>query len=424
MKRARTLVIVGLIAITGEVVAPSLASAQTAANCTDLPNTVYMGGTTAVIPVIRLMGARLRKYMGVTLLWNENDDGCHSVSQLIYPSNTGARTVYSYYTEASDQPGKVFPNTCNSPINTVPDLVINDVSWSSCLNSYGVTPPVPLPAGIKEFSGPVQGLVPIVANGNRNYDVMVEELQDMYICGGPANVMGFSSSGFIYDYSAAGRGMRELWARGIGVANGSVLSTQVGLGYNSNITAETMVTNYIAPSTSPDLTIGYTSTEYYDQYRGSVRGLKVRGVNQKLAYLPDFDGQSTDKINIREGRYTLQGVLRLIAPVDASGTPTNIRVKHIIDWFQQNPVQDPALQLPFDMNEIYALRGVVPQCAMKVTRDGDLPSFKHYSPPQPCHCSFQVLATGKTDIAGCVPCAGIDAGTCQPGQICSYGYCE
>jgi hypothetical protein len=421
MKRARALVIVGLITIFVGVSEPSSAFAQTASNCTDLTNPVYMAGTTAVIPVIRLMGARLRANMGVTLLWNENADGCYATGQLITPMSGNSRTVYSYYTESSLEPGKVIPYTCNSPLNTVPDLVINDVSWTSCMVSYGSTPPTPLPAGVREFLGPVQGMVSIVPNGNTYYDVTAEELQDLYICGAKANVMSFSNSNFIWDYSAQGSGMRELWARGIGVANGSVLSTGIGLGYFSTITAESMVINYVAPSTSPDLTIGYTSTEYYDQYRGQVRGLKVRGVNQKLAYLPDFDGQSTDKINIREGRYALQGALRLIAPVDASGAPTNLQVKHIIDWFQENPVQDPALQLPFDVNEIYALRGVVPQCAMKVTKDPDTLSFRHYKPPQPCHCSFEFLATGKT---GCVPCAGVDAGTCQPGQSCSHGYCE
>jgi hypothetical protein len=131
---------------------------------------------------------------------------------------------------------------------------------------------------------------------------------------------------------------------------------------------------------------------------------------------------STDKLNIREGRYTLQGTLRLVAAVDSNGVPIPDAAKHVVDWFQGNPVQDPTLQLPFDINEIYAQRGVVPQCAMKVTRDGDMPVFSHYSPPQPCHCSFQVLATGKTCIPGCTACA--DSSTCPTGKICSHGYCE
>jgi len=77
---------------------------------------------------------------------------------------------------------------------------------------------------------------------------------------------------------------------------------------------------------------------------------------------------------------------------------------------------------------------------MKVTNDDDRAVFKHFKPAQPCHCAFQVLATGKTSIPGCVPCTGgsveavdggvVDggatssAGTCAANQICSHGYCE
>jgi hypothetical protein len=423
MMRARTLVIVGLFTIgVGLSVPRSLLAQGGIPACETLTNPVFMAGTTAVIPVIRLMGARL-KQAGVTLLWNENDDGCHAVNLLISPPTNNQKTVFSQYDEAPGQSGKVIVSGCNSLPNKVPDLVINDVSWTSCLLSYGSTGvATPLPSGLKEFQGPVQGLVPIVASSYTYYnDITVPELQDLYVCGGNANILTFTNSASIFDYNYISSGMRELWARGLGFVNGSALTTQIGLGANSNITAETMVTSYIAPATNPEQAFGYTSTEFYDAYRDRVRGLKVRGLNQNLAYWPDSDMTTTDKINIREGRYTLQGALRLIAAVDANGVPTNLGAQHLIDWFQQNTVSDPALQLPFDVTEIYALRGVVPQCAMKVKRDGDAALFKHYKHPQPCHCSFEFLATGKT---GCVPCAGVDAGTCQPGQSCSHGYCE
>jgi hypothetical protein len=184
-----------------------------------------------------------------------------------------------------------------------------------------------------------------------------------------------------------------------------------------------MVISDVAPTTTPDKTIGYTSTEFYDENRDKVRALKVRGVNQNLAYLPDTDLTSTDKINIREGRYTIQGALKLVAYVDPStGVPVNANAAKIIDWIQDNPLSAPALTLPFDLNEIYAQHGVVPQCAMRVTKDGDQPIFKRYKHPKPCHCSFEILATGKTCIPGCTACT--DSSTCPTGKICSHGYCE
>jgi hypothetical protein len=420
MNRAKIFGMVGFCVLAVLAGLPRLAMAQ-GADCSALPNPVYLAGTTAVIPVIRLMGARL-KQVGVTLLWNENSEGCGSVYTLAFGTSAGQRTVYSHYTEDPPQSGKVYSTTCNGPLGRSPDLVINDVAWTSCAAAYSANPsapPTPLPSTFSEFPGPVQGLVPIVAMSFIQYnDITTEELSDLYVCLSNGHILTFTADQLIFDYNSQTSGMRELFARGLGLPNASQFATGAG----SIITAETMVTTYVGPAISPNQTIGYTSTEFYDQYRNRVRALKVRGVNQKLAYWPDSDMTSTDKLNLREGRYTLQGTLRLVAAVDSQGVPIPDAAKHVVDWFQGNPVQDPTLQLPFDINEIYAQRGVVPQCAMKVTRDGDMPVFSHYSPPQPCHCSFQVLATGKTCIPGCTACA--DSSTCPTGKICSHGYCE
>jgi hypothetical protein len=421
MKRVLSVGIISILAMMGfYVLEPWPALAQGIPNCKDLANPVYMGGTTAVIPVIRLLGARL-KQVGVTLLWNENSEGCSSVNSLINPHTLNQRTVFSQYDELPAGSGKVVVTTCNGGIDQIPDLVINDVSYSSCAqSSYGQSI---LPATFKEFSGPVQGLVPIVPYSYTYYnDITIEELQDLYICGENGRILTFSKNGYVYDYNAINSGMRELWGKGIGLRNGSEITTLIGLGANSTLTAESMVKPTVASSTSPDQTIGYTSTEFYDQYRDQVRGLKVRGLNQLLAYWPDSDMTTIDKINIREGRYTLQSPLKLVTAVDATGTPTNPKVKNVVDWIQGNAIADLALQLPFDVNEIFALRGVVPQCAMKVKNDGDMPNFKHYRHEQPCHCSFEMLATGKTTIPGCVACK--DSTICQADQICSHNFCE
>ncbi|MGA7741760.1 MAG: hypothetical protein WBP56_16905 [Polyangia bacterium] len=421
MNRAKTLALAGFCALAALAGSPSLALAQGGIpNCATLPNPVYMAGTTAVIPVIELLGARL-KQVGVTLLWNANTEGCSSVNNFAFPSSGGTEiAVFSQYTEVANQPGKIIVSTCNGSPNQALDLVINDVAFTSCTYFGGK----PLPSTVAEFRGPVQGVVPIVASSYLYYnDITAEELQDLYACGGNGNILTFTNSQDIFDYNGQNSGLRELFARGIGFPNANAFSTQIGLGANSQITAESMVTFYVGPTASPQFTIGYTSTEYYDQYRDLVRALKVRGVNQNLAYWPDSDNASTDKLNIREGRYTLQGTLRLVAAVDPStGVPTDQAAKNVIDWFQGNPVQAPTPQLPFDVNEIYAQRGVVPQCAMKVTTAGDFPVFSHYSPPQPCNCSFLVLATGKTNIPCCVACT--DSSTCQANQVCSHGYCE
>jgi len=427
MKLQGTLAIAGLSLLGATVAGRQAAFAQGGiGNCSDLANPVYMAGTTAVLPVIRHFGAKL-KQVGVTLLWNENSEGCGSVGQLAFPvSSSNSRAIFSHYDETAT--GGVIPTNCNGSLNQIPDLVINDTYWTSCAAAYsdsftstgaGI---IQLPPNVKEFSGPVQGLVPIVAESYLYYsDIMATELLDLYVCGGVAKILTFTDNQTIYDYNCQTSGMRELWARGLGVSNGHVFPGIVGDGCSTNRTAESVITD-VGGSITPDTTIGYTSTEFYDESRGRVRALKVRGVNPQLkAYLPDTDATSTDKINIREGRYTIQGALKLVTVVDPAGVPTSPGAKKIIDWLQDNPLSDPTLQLPFDLNEIYAQHGVVPQCAMRVTKDGDEPLFRHYRHPSPCHCSFDKLATGKASPS-CTACT--DSSTCAASQVCSHGYCE
>jgi hypothetical protein len=421
MMRTTNLAIAGLCLVAAITATNSEALAQGGIpNCDDLPNPIFMSGTTAVLPVIRNFGAKLKK-VGVTLLWNENSEGCGSVQALAFPqSGVAGRPIFSQYDEdPTGATGKVVISTCLAKSGQLPELVINDTYWKSCTAAQGSS--ANLPATLKEFSGPVQGLVPIVTGSYLYYsEITIQELQDLYMCGAKGKILNFSNTATIYDYNCYTSGMRELWARGLGLANGSALPGAVGEGCYTNVNAETMVTTYVAPTIAPDTTIGYTSTEFYDENRDKVRAFKVRGVNQLKAYLPDTDLTSTDKINIREGRYTIQGALKLVATVDANGVPISAGAKKIIDWLLDNPLSDPSLTLPFDLNEIYAQHGVVPQCAMRVTKGADEPVFRHYRHLMPCHCSFEMLATGKTS-PGCSRCA--DSSTCGA-KICSHGYCE
>jgi hypothetical protein len=429
MKRARALAIAGLSLFGALTAGSSHALAQGGIpNCEELEHPIYLGGTTAVLPVIRLFGARLRQ-VKVTLLWNENSEGCGSVGDLVIPPTTvsKARTVYSQYTEVGSGPNsKIIITTCNAKAGQTPDLVINDTNWTSCGASYngaitatGVQT-ISLPPDVKEFLGPVQGLVPIVAGSYLTYsDILETELFALYACGGAAKILTFTESATIFDFNCLTSGMRELWARGIGASNAGVFRANVGGGCNTNRNAESVVSE-VATSGTPDSTIGYTSTEFYDANRDKVRALAVRGVNGQIkAYLPDSSAASIDKINLREGRYTIQSPLKLVAKVDSSGVPINANARLIIDWMLENPLSDPALTLPFDLNEIYAQRGVVPQCAMRVIKNDDSPIFKHYKHPRPCHCSFEMQATGKSS---CKPC--VDPSTCEAGQQCTHGYCE
>jgi hypothetical protein len=406
-----------------------------------------MVGTTAVEPLVRHLGAKLRQLpVPQTLLWNQNSDGCGAVATMAFlGTSTVFQSTFYYYDEPpaaqmDGGPPKISTMACNAKLDHFADLAINDIFWTSCSYSYSDPAHRSLPPRYNEFRGPVQGLVPIVQSSYwYNSDLMAEELQNLYACGAQGNILTFATNSSIYDYNCVSSGMRELWANSLGLQGGA-LTTQIGLGCNSTLTATSMVAQVTAGN--PDSTIGYTSTEVYDENRDLVRALKVRGLNQNLAYLPDTDLTSRDKINIREGRYTIQGALKLVTSVvvdtngqqvlDGNGQlqPDNPAAKRMVDWLQGNPVQDVTLQLPFDIIDIYAQSGVVPQCAMRVTKDTDAPLFQSYQPDAPCNCYFQMQATGSTTISGCSACQ--DSSGCPAGQLCrvhgvgigKQGFCE
>jgi hypothetical protein len=88
-----------------------------------------------------------------------------------------------------------------------------------------------------------------------------------------------------------------------------------------------------------------------------------------------------------------------------------------------------AVSLPgLDMVKIEATHGVVPDCAMHVSRQGEVgktEALASYEPPASCDCKFTKEATG-TAPAECIQCTEGDAGNSCPASRphCNFGFCE
>jgi hypothetical protein len=279
MKRANSSVITGIL-LVASVFDNRTAHAQGGIpNCASLPNPIYMVGTTAVEPLVRRFGAKLNQLaVKQTLLWNQNTDGCSSVSTMAFEGSSWVNTsTFNYYQEVPADGGtKIATLSCNATINGIGDLAINDIFWTSCFQSYGggAASFQSLPAGFKEFAGPVQGLVPIVPSTYYYYnDITAEELLDVFVCGANGKILTFTNNSSILDYNCITSGMRELWANSLGV-RGSAFTVQIGLGCQNGLTA-TSVMEAVATTGALDSTLGYTSTEVYDDNRDNVRPLKV-----------------------------------------------------------------------------------------------------------------------------------------------------
>ena len=74
------------------------------------------------------------------------------------------------------------------------------------------------------------------------------------------------------------------------------------------------------------------------------------------------------------------------------------------------------------VNDVAIKGGLVPQCAMQVTRTRDGGEISLYTPPTPCSCYFERNVPGNTDIpAACTTCSTDNE--CGAGK-CHLGVCE
>jgi hypothetical protein len=177
------------------------------------------------------------------------------------------------------------------------------------------------------------------------------------------------------------------------------------------------VLNAVASSVMPEKTIGILGAEIYETARDRLNALAFQAYKQSKAYYPDSTAAARDKRNLRDGHYTTWSPTVYMTKVGSDGAPANPRARLLLDLILAKPVTpDPG----FDPLEIVISKGLVPQCAMKVSRAVEGGPLSPFAPAEPCSCFFEQKATG-TAPASCQTCTS-DA-TCGAGK-CRHGYCE
>jgi hypothetical protein len=410
--------------------------------CDFLPNKIYLHGTTAVKPLIAVLGARLAALPTPYTLLYQQVDACAAVITVAVNGNVSQRGAPHHYTLAptATKPDAYKDDTCSLNAGTVinPDVGLADVYFNSCPTYYdgalrdSNVNPAGSAAPAMDFLGPIQAMVLITTSGNfsSNY-LLLEEAQAILACGTGAKIYPYVDPAQLYLYDHEG-----------GFTNGVPLMTYDCLALpTSYYPTSTSQATFIVPSisTSPELAVinfmlssinpngafGFVSGENYDEHRDTLKSLAVVGPGQgagNKAYLPDSNASTTDRRNVRDGHYVIQGPLHMIARVGADNVPTSPMAQRFVNWMQGKPGMPGEDPLPFNILDVFAETGVVPQCAMKVIRTSECGAFKPYKDPAPCGCYFESKATGKATPPGCAFCTS--AADCATRQVCSFGFCE
>jgi hypothetical protein len=198
------------------------------------------------------------------------------------------------------------------------------------------------------------------------------------------------------------------WAANIAVPAGR----WHGIAYDKS----TEVVAALQNSKNPAKAIGILGAEVYDRARDTLDVLAFRAFHQKYAYYPDSTATAHDKINLRDGHYTVWSPTVYLTKVDKDGLPLDPLVAYVIDMIRGvavDPVPD------FEPTEIVANQGLVPDCAMRVKRYYEGGDLSLYTPEEPCGCYYDSLVA--EDRVTCDACD--EENPCEEGE-CLHGFCE
>jgi len=168
-------------------------------------------------------------------------------------------------------------------------------------------------------------------------------------------------------------------------------------------------------------TIGILAADYIDgrNLRAQIRVLSYRDSNQNCAVYPDSNATAKDKKNVRDGHYPIWGPLHLLYKADKEGRPANPTTRANVNDILGYLSGTKALPNGVKLLDVYAQSGLVPECAMRVTRLKDGGNMTPVKPENPCSCLFELTATGSTSCEVCKV-----QGDCGATETCSQGYCE
>lgn len=365
--------------------------------CSGLSHPVYVAGSSAVKPFITKVASQLIQLSTPITVVYQSTGSCLGVSYLSDDVTiTGSGTIF-------DKDGNA--TTCDlETAGTTVDIGVSDVFPKSC----GVDK---LPSGVKDFHGPIQAMTFSVPHDSTQTVISAEAAYLAFGLGAKGKAEPWTDETLLERRSETS-GTQQMIAANIkvpaakwkGVMNmgsGDVLNALTAAGSGGNA----------------EKAIGILATDLADKNRSTVTILAFQAFGQSCGYWPDSDGASFDKANVRDGHYPIWGPLHML--VKASGDAiTSADAKSVVDYMQGTGDADAYA----DLLTIEAQGGVVPECAMRASREEDGGAVMSFMPDKSCECKFLTEATGSKPDS-CTECkAAKDCPKSAP--ACNFGYCE
>ncbi len=401
MKNLRTKLLIALVtAAPAFGIGSAHAQDPDCSNATLFPNPVYLAGSSAIEVMVKVFAVKVKSTATIIFQSIASCDGPNAIK-----NNTTLTGKASYYEVDPADATKVVIKKCSlDAAVTKADVGVADVTYKTCVGEAR-------PATLGEWSGPVQAMLFAVPELNvTTTSISAQQGQSIWGCGAGSGTP-FTDELAIQQRTQAS-GTQNMIAKYLG------LSPAMMKGKMNASTTD--MANSLAAVADPQKAIGFIAADGYESRRATLNALAFRGFDQTKAYYADSDANSTDKRNVRDGHYMIQGPLHLIAALDGSGQPSP-KAKQLLDWLTGTVQVDSTNANSYI--DIVAGVGNVPSCAMQVKRDDDGGFLKPYAPAVSCGCYFEAKAT-KAVPAGCTACTSNAGCASIAGTSCQTGYCE
>ncbi len=441
----KTYKVCAVAAISGSAVlataGPALAASIDCTNAANVPNPVYIAGSSASKPLLASLATALGSTVSILYAAPAS---CNGLADVTVPqAETSSFTYLSPSGTAYTCTGA--GGVAYGSINV--DIGVADVYPSSC-----ITPAITLGASQKDFHGAIQPMEIVVPYASSENSISADAA---YV------VFGFDAAS-MYTVTPW-NDPTAIWTRGDTSGTQVMIANAIGLGaakWLSNTGdagaaqilggSGAMATAVVAGGVSkPNSTIGILSAGTADPLRGAagtndagattdgMKPLAFQATSQDCGYYPDSDLTHFDKINVRQGRYAIWGPLHFVVNTDASGNPlattqtnpvqsADASVATLVNAFIHNGLTSSSV--PTLKTVLAAETGAhfVPDCAMQVSRTTEVGGDASYQPTGACGCYFESLTGGGTTLSSYCQTCTVDADCADAGAYthCNFGYCE
>jgi hypothetical protein len=370
--------------------------------CSAFTNPIVIESGDTQEPLLKTLGQELRNSSTPMTVLYTLTGTCTVGSDLMTGKILAQNTTLSYTPSTGEDPtwnpSKPSATCTIDAAGGLPiDLGIGATFLTSC------TLPTPT-VTVGQFVGPIGGYGFAIPKASSQIALTAEEGYFVFGFGQSGQVSPWLDNNYIFVRTST---------KSTALTLGSVVQVPAGKLQGIAYANSSQVLDSTATSTDPEKTIGLLGTEIYDANRDKVNLLAFRAFKQNYAYYPDSTQTSFDKKNLRDGHYIPWAPTIYIAPTDGGGNATG-NAKTFIDLVLGNTKYTDVDGLKASITV-----GLIPSCAMKVTRPADGADLTLFSSPAPCGCYYE--ATVPNGSTSCTACS--DSTTCG-GGTCRLGYCE